>query len=70
MRCFREVHPTLEFYNMQNQVWMVALSVKCASLLNDVWLDLPCVSTLRSFCSKPERLVTKIPEGVISPICP
>ena len=54
---------------MQNQVWMVALSVECASLLSDVWLDLPCVSTLRSFGSKPERLVKKIPEGTYSQIC-
>jgi hypothetical protein len=43
--------PTLEFCNMQNQVCMVALSVEFASLLNAVWLDLPCISTVRSFCS-------------------
>jgi hypothetical protein len=42
---------TLEFCSLQNQVWMVELSVECASLLNDVWLDLPWVSTLHSFCS-------------------
>jgi len=43
--------PTLEFCSMQNQVWMVALSGECASLLIDVWLNLPCISTLCSFCS-------------------
>jgi len=48
----KKFSPTLEFSNMQNQVWMVALSDECASLLNDVWLDLPCDSTLRCFCSK------------------
>ena len=62
--------PTLEFCSMQNQVWMVALSVECASLLNDVWLDLPYVSTPSIFLPKPERLVTKIPEGAYSQICP
>jgi hypothetical protein len=70
MRCFREVHPHILICLMQNQVWMVAPSVECAPLLNDVWLYLPCVSTLRYFCSKPKRLVTKIPEGAISQICP
>jgi hypothetical protein len=30
---FREVDPTLEFSNMQNQIWMVAISVERASLL-------------------------------------
>ena len=61
---------TLEFSNMQNQVWMVAPFVECASFLNDVGLYLPCVSTLCSFCSNLKWLATKIPEGTILQLYP
>jgi hypothetical protein len=67
---FREGHPALEFCNVQNQIWVVALSVECASLLKWYLVEFTLYFTHSFFLLKPKRLVTKIPEGVISQLCP
>ena len=59
------------FYNVKIQVQDVKFFLlKCASLLKDVWLDIPCVLLPCSFCSNLKWLATKIPEGTISQIFP
>jgi len=62
--------PTLEFCNVQNQIWLEALYVECASFLKWYLVEFTLHFTPSFFLLKPKRLVTKILEGAISQICP
>jgi hypothetical protein len=40
---WRTTPPILEFYRIQNQVWMIEFSYGCDFMLHNAWLDIPCV---------------------------